>query len=489
VDIGHKIKNAGIWQALQIAIQVISQFGYMAIMARLLTKSDFGLMALASSFIGFAAIFSEGGMGEALIQKNNISQKHMNAALHASFCIAVILFIVFFLSAEYIAIFFNQPSLKLVIQIIGFTIILNSLGSISSALLQKNFRFQTTSIINIISTVIGYIIGILLAFNNFGIWSLVIATIVRSCISSITLLIASPLEISFKNYLAELKELFSFGFGIILLRINNFIVNQGTNITLGKILQTNQLGVFERTFSIKSLPGSYIGDILDTILFPALSEIQDEKERLFRTFQQTLGIVISLLFPLTIYLIFFSKEIILILLGNNWLEATFPLQIMLISLSLSTCGRMADSVIRAKGLVYRNVVRKMIYAFVLITTLSFGAYFYGIIGAAIAVSISALIDFCIMLFLIKGIFNQSIMKIVQKPIKYGLKISSLVLLEVVIFKLIFYNTNFDSILLFSINSIFIISILLVIIWKYPTFLGAYLHDLIIRLFPKNFHNI
>ena len=90
-----KLKSAGKWQTLQIVIQVIAQFGYMAIMARLLTKADFGLMALALSFIGFGTIFSEGGMGVSLIQRKNINQKHINAALQSSVLIGVVIFAIF----------------------------------------------------------------------------------------------------------------------------------------------------------------------------------------------------------------------------------------------------------------------------------------------------------------------------------------------------------------------------------------------------------
>src|SRR5690606_38368843 len=189
--------------------------------------------------------------------------------------------------------------------------------------------------------------------------------------------------------------------GMILARsLSNFSSN-GLNLVLGFIFQPAQLGLFERTNTIKSLPSKYLGNVLDTIMFPAMAEIQDEKERLFKVYQHGLGVVNTILMPISLYLIIFSEEIVLVLLGNQWIDAVIPLQIMFLVLPFSSSVRMADSVIRAKGLIYKNVVRRSIYLVILLATASIGAYFYGIIGAAAAVTFSYLCNYILMLFLVK----------------------------------------------------------------------------------------
>src|SRR5690606_36955594 len=327
MSLARKLKNAGIWQFIQVAIQVLAQFGYIAIMARLLSKADFGVMALASAFIGMGTIFSEGGMGAALIQRQHITQKHMNAAIQGSLIIGAVIFIIFFFSSAYIAQFFKQPILESIIKVIGINILFSSVSSVSSGLLQKNFKFKITSRITIATTIIGYVVGVVLAFLGLGVWSLVGATLTISILTTVGMFYYAPVKLSLRIHFQEWKELFSFGFGIILLKFNNYIANQGVSLVLGKIIPPAQLGVFERTYSIKSIPSIYLGNILDAVMFPAMSEIQDEKERLFRVYQHALGLVNSLLMPIAVFLIFFSKEIVLILLGDKWLEAVLPLQI------------------------------------------------------------------------------------------------------------------------------------------------------------------
>lgn len=480
----NKLKNAGFWQTLQVVIQVVSQFGYIAFMARLLSKADFGLMALASSFIAIGTIFSEGGMGAALIQRKNITQKHMNAALQGGILIGLSIFIIFFFTAKYIATFFDQPQLELLIKVIGVNVVLHSVSGISMMLMQKRFKFKHTATITMGASVIGYTAGILLAYDNWGVWSLVAAAITTTTLNAIGFFYLAPVKLTLKFHTKEWKELFSFGFGIILLKINNYLGNQGLNLVLGKIFTPGMLGVFERTYKIKTLPSTYLGNVLDTIMFPAMSEIQDENERLFRVYQHSLGVVNSVLLPVAVFLIFFSKEVVLILLGPNWLEAVLPLQIMFIVLPFSSSGRMADSVIRAKGLVYQNAVRKFIYVVFLITSISIGAYFYGIVGAAIAVTASYFFNYTLMLFLVRRIFNKSMHEIFLKPILSGVYLLGIVLAFVILFTTILNNWEHTSILNFVIITMLIGLIMAVIAWKKPSLLGSYLHDSIKKIFSK-----
>ena len=142
MSVTTKLKSAGLWQSLQVVIQIVAQFGYIAVMARLLSKSDFGLMAIANGFIGIGMLFSTAGMGSALIQHKNPTQKHINAALHGSFFLSLLVFLIIYFSSSSIAEFYKQPKLELIVKIIGFGIILNSINSISRSLLQKHLNLR-----------------------------------------------------------------------------------------------------------------------------------------------------------------------------------------------------------------------------------------------------------------------------------------------------------------------------------------------------------
>ena len=484
MSLSNKLKSAGTWQFLQVVIQVISQFGYMAVMARLLSKSDFGLMALASSFVALGILFGEAGMGAALIQRKDVTQRHMNAALQASIIIALSIFLVLFISAKTVAVFFEQPLLEQILKVVGLIVILGSISNVSSSLLQKSFRFKHTSIVTMLSAVTAYTIGVYLAFLNYGVWSLVIASTINVMLTSVVFLYLAPVKLSFKLHIKEMKDLFLFSTGMILSRLLNYGSFQGLILILGKIFQPADLGVFERTFIIKTMPGTYLGNVLDTIMFPAMSEIQDEQEKLFRVYQYSLGIVNTILMPVAVLLIFFTKEIVLLLLGKEWLEATLPLQIMFFVLPFITSIRMADSVIRAKGLIYKNVIRRSIYLVVLCITASIGAYFYGILGAAIAVTFSSLFNYFIMLILVQSIFNKTKTDIFLHPVLEGLKLSIFVFILTLIPTYLLDNWNHDSLVSFFISIFFVLSCVVFVAWKKPSFLGVYIQGVINKILSK-----
>jgi len=477
----NKLKGAGMWQALQVIALVATQFIYIGFMARLLSKADFGLIALAGSFIGIGTIFSEGGMRAALIQRQNITQKHMNAALQGSILMGVFAYALLFFFSKSIAAFFNQPALNLMLKVISIEVILNSISGISSGLLQKKFQFKKTSVVTISATIVGYAIGIILGFKGFGVWSLVAANLIASLICVTVFFYLAPLEFSFKIHVKEWKELFSFGFGVILLKISNYMGQRGINLVLGKIFTADLLGLFERAYRIKSLPSTYLGQILDTIMFPAMSEIQDENERLFRMYQQSLGMVNSILMPVAVYFIFFTHEIVLILLGDKWLEAVIPLQIMFAVLPFASSGRMADSVIRAKGLIYNNAIRKYIYVIILITATSLGAINYGVIGAAVGVSFSYFFDYIIMLYLVKNTFKKNRRDIFIAPALSGIKLSGFILLLLIIFTTLFGSWGKSRIDFFIIITVLTTSTIALLGWRRPSFLGHYIADTIIKL--------
>lgn len=426
-----RVISSGFWQLLDVIVLVVVQLIYFSIMARLLDKDAFGLMAITNSFVGIGIIFAESGMGPALIQRRNLTNRHITAALQGSFLFGSMLFILFIFIAPYAAIFFRQPELDNLIKVLSINFIFLSIGNASLGLLQRKFLFKKIFIIDTISAIIAYSAGIYLAYQGYGVWSLVIATLIFSLIKSTGFLAVAPLKFILGFHIKEWKDLFSFGFGLMLLRINNYVGSSGINLLLGKILNANLLGVFERTYRIKTLPSKYLGNVLDQVMFPVMAEVQNEKKRLFRIYQNSLGLVNSILIPVAVYLIFFAEEIVMILLGDKWTNAIIPLQIMFIVLPFSSSVRMADSVIRAKGLVYRNAWRKFLYVIVLLVSTGLGGYRYGLIGASVGVTFSYLFNYITMLFLVKSIFKKSIVEIFWQPVVIGLKLGFILLIVLV----------------------------------------------------------
>ncbi len=168
---------------------------------------------------------------------------------------------------------------------------------------------------------------------------------------------------------------------------------------------------------VKEIPSQFLAKIINQVMFPVMSEIQDEKERLIKIYKFGLGFSNSIMIPATVFLVFFSPEIVQILMGANWPEAVLPLQIMFLILTFSNSGKMTDEVIKAKGLIYKNVTRKYIFTVIILVLSSALGYLYGINGAAVGIVISYFINYLMMIVLVTNVFEGSIKEYFYQPFR------------------------------------------------------------------------
>ncbi|WP_347375011.1 lipopolysaccharide biosynthesis protein [Aequorivita sp. Q41] len=484
MSVFKQIKNGGLWSALETGGMILCQFLYIIFMARFLDKADFGLMAIVNAILNIGSIITDGGMGAALIQKQGITNKHKNAALQGGFLLGSIFFLTFLLGAEQIAHFFNNAQLPNLLRVSAISFIFLSLSSVSLNLLYKTFNFRYTSIVALISIFVGYTIGVIMGFYGYGVWSLVFASLTVTLLKTIGYFYFAPIKIKYGFYFKEWKELFGFGSGMILLKFSTYLSNGGVNLLLAKTLPVSTLGVFERSSQIKSLPSKHLGDILNKVMFPIMSQIQDEKERLFKVFYYGLGISNSILFPLTLYLVYFSNEIVNIMLGDKWTEAVIPLQIMFLVLPFAISNRMADSAIRAKGLIYKNVVRKCIYIVVLLSSTFILGYYYGIIGAAIAVTGSYIFNYLLMIHLIKKIFKKTFKEIFYVSLRESLRLTFLVGILLLLYHFTVQYFTINYLITFSVFSILMVISVGGLVLTKPKFFGTFINDLVISFKKK-----
>ncbi|WP_299523652.1 oligosaccharide flippase family protein [Winogradskyella sp.] len=484
MNLSDKIKNAGKWQSLSVISLSLLQFVYFAIMARLLLKEDYGLMAVVNGIIGIGNIFIQGGMGSALIQRKDVNNKHINGALQTSLLIGFVLYAVFYLLSPFISSVYNDIRLDGLVKVASLNLILLSLNNISINLLFKNYFFKNVSLVNIISNLIGYSIGVYLALNDYGVWSLVIATLLTSLISTIALFCFAPIKISLKVHYKAAEELFGFGSGMMLLSFSTFLSSKGLNLIFGKIFAQGILGIYERISTLKDLPSQLLAKIINKVMFPVMSEIQDENERLIKIYKFGLGFSNSIMIPTTVFLICFSPEIVQILMGPNWSEAIVPLQIMFLVLTFSNSGKMTDSVIRAKGLIYKNVTRKYIFTGIIIVLSGTLGYFYGINGAAIGIVISHFLNYLMMIVLVKNVFGGSIREYFYQPLLAGLKLGLYLGILIFGYKFLFNLLEKTDVAMFITFTIGLLILCVGILKFRPTIFGYYLETFFKKTFKK-----
>jgi O-antigen/teichoic acid export membrane protein len=393
MNLTERTLSNGAWQFSLVAFRTIAQLGVIAVLARLLTPEDFGLVAIANVTIGFVAMFTRFGLGQALVQRKDLTERHVRVSFTIAILSAVLLAGLLIISAPLVSSIFRNQSVTPVLRVLSLSFVLVNLGTVAEFLLIRDLAFDRLFRATVLTFTLGYsLAGISLALMGFGAWALVGATLATDLVSSIALTRLQPHSKRLLLSKKELKELIHFGGGITLANLANYLANTGDYFIVGRWLGAASLGIYQQAFNVMLLPAKYLGDVLDRVLFASASLVQEKSDSLAKGYRQSTSVVNLILMPLSVMMIVLAPEIILTLFGSKWQEAILPLQILLISVTFRTMSRISDAFIHAVGAVYDSALRKYIYAALLIAG-SIIALPWGIVGVAVAVTLAALSNY------------------------------------------------------------------------------------------------
>jgi PST family polysaccharide transporter len=303
------------WMFSAIGIRAVSEMLVVVILARLLTQKDFGVVAAALVVIKVLIIFSQLGIGPAIVQKSHLEDRHIKAAFSLSCLFGFFLTGLIYSIAPNIADFFRMEGLTAVLRIMSLVFSIQSISLTAESLLQREMKFRALSSIEVTSFVLGFgVVGICLAFMKFGIWSLVIAHLSQVFIKTILLLIIKdhPKRVCFER--DAVAELMNYGGGFTIARICNSIAGQGDNLVIGRWLGADALGLYGRAYQLMVMPATLFGMALDKVLFPAMAKIQTEQDRLKAVYKKGVALISLVILPISVMIYLLSSEIITVFL-------------------------------------------------------------------------------------------------------------------------------------------------------------------------------
>jgi O-antigen/teichoic acid export membrane protein len=387
------------WQFGGAIFQSFIQLGVLFVLARLISKADFGIVQSALIVVGFAKLLTQMGIGPALIQKANLTILHIRAGVTLTLILSFVFFAVVFLSSGLIANFFKMPDLQNVLKVVSVLFIMEGITTVSQSLLLRDMNQKVLVQIDFISYLIGYgIVAIALSYYGYGLWSLIFGQLMQSFLKSVLSYWKS--KHSIKPYWGkeEIRELLYFGGGFTIAKFFNYFANQGDNIITGRFLGADALGVYSRAYAIMVAPVSLIGTSLDKVLFPAMSARQNQPDRLVEAFIIGSKLITFLCIPVSCIIIFSSSEIVNVMLGSKWNDAIIPLQILTSGLIFRMGYKMGDCLSRATGNVYRRAKRQFIYALSMFVGCYIGSK-WGIIGVSLGTLFAIILNYILMIHL------------------------------------------------------------------------------------------
>ena len=375
-SIALKSVHGILWSAIErFSLQGI-QFLIGIVLARLLSPSDFGMIGMLSIFMGVSQTFIDCGFSSALIRQKEVSAKDYGTTFLINFFISLLAFLILFFAAPFIANFYDTPELELVVQVFSSTLIINALFTVHCVKLTRNVDFKTQSKASVCSAIISGAVGITLAYNGFGVWSLVFQTICNSTLSLILLTFLLKWFPSPAFSRASFHNLFGFGSKIFVASIISSIYSNLYNIVIGKKFSAATLGYYTRADQMGLLPSQNIAGILSRVTYPILSQLQDDSDRLRKVYIRYLQLSCFVIFPLMMGLAALAKPLIILLLGEKWSPSVVLLQILCLGLMLDPICNINLNLLYVKGrsdLVLKlEIIKKTIAITILVVSVPFG---------------------------------------------------------------------------------------------------------------------
>lgn len=376
------------WSAVErFSVQGIS-FLLSIIIARIVSPSAYGLIVMVQVFLSFSQLFIDGGFANALIQKKDRDETDYCTVFFFNLGVAISLYFLLFFLAPVIASFYEEPQLTSITRVISLNLILSSLAIVQKTRLTINLDFKTQTKAGLIAVIISGTIGVICAYSGFEVWALVIQGLVNQFIISMALMYFSRWKPKFIFSGESFKRLFSFGSKLMLSNILTSIYINVTNLVIGKKYSSADLAFYNRGFTLSQFPSTNLSDVMNRVIYPVLTEVQDDLDSLRREYLKYLHLTHYIILPLMGLLLVLAKPLIEVLLTPKWLDAVPYLQIFCLNFMFYPIQQQAGNPVAAIGhsgiLLKAQVLKRIVALGILIVTLtiSIPAVCWGILASS-----------------------------------------------------------------------------------------------------------
>jgi len=382
--------NSVNWNLLRVVIQTVVGLAVGILLARMLPPEDFGLLASAMIFIGFAETIGSLGMGSAVIQRPNLTEVQRRIAATLSLIMGLLLTLLVVALAPLLAMAFDNEQVTLVVRIMSISLFISALSAVSRGMLMRRLDFKLLFFIELASYIAGYAgLSLLLVFNGYGVWGLVWGALLSIGLSSVLVIWFEPLKLQWHLPRKDVMSLLHFGGGMSLNSIINYFAANVDYFAIGKFLNQHSLGLYSRAYHLVTLPLTKIATTLTSVMFPAYSEIQANPKRVKEIYYRVIQVVSLIVLPVMMSFSASAEYIIVGLYGENWTEAVSAFRILAVAGIFKVIFHLAGPVVQATGHVYKELRRQAVY-FVLLAVGCFSVADRGIEAVACVVVVGSL---------------------------------------------------------------------------------------------------
>lgn len=385
-------------QGIQLIVQII--------LARLLMPEEYGLIAIVMVFISLANIFIQSGFSTALVQKKDTDEVDFSSIFYINLLISVLLYIIIFISAPYIASFYFTPQLTVIFRVLPVILIFGAFNSVQYAFVARNMLFRRLFISSLVAIITSGILGIAAAYIGLGVWALVIQQISNQLIITIVLWFSIKWRPRLLFSYKRVKVLFTYGSKLLISALIDTIYTDLCTLLIGRLYNSSMVGFYNKGKQLPQLLVDSINVPILSVLLPTLSVHQDDKEKVKEMMRRAVMTTSFILFPMMIGLAAVAEPLVRIILTEKWLPAVPFIQIFCFQYALRPIHTANLQAIKAIGrsdiYLKLEIIKKVIGLTILIVSLNYNIY-----AIAFGVALSSIISTFINAYPNKVLLNYS----------------------------------------------------------------------------------
>ncbi len=394
-DIKQKAVKGVFWSFCERFGSLLILFTANVVLARMLTPEDFGLVGILMAFVMISQILIDGGLGNALIQRQKITTIDSSTVFYTNIAVAIVCYGALFFGANAIAAFYDQELLSQLIKVLGLVVVVDAFGAVQNNLLMKNVDFKRITIVKVGAALFSTVIAIVAAILGMGVWSLVLQYMAFSIVKTLLLWLLSSWRPVLVFSKVSFMDLFGYGAKLLFASLLSEAYRNLQVLIIGKFFPKAEVGYYSQAKHLQDVPVGAIVTIVNQVTFPVFSQLQDDKEQLVRGLRRSLKILTFLNFPLMMCLVIMAKSIFLLVLGEQWLDSVpyfqwlcggFGLLLVIHNTNINAIKAVGQSGI----VLYLEIIKKilglcMIFGFILLG--------YGAMSIMWALAINSFIEF------------------------------------------------------------------------------------------------
>lgn len=366
----------------QFGTQIVG-FIVSLVLARLLLPEEFGLIGMIAVFISVGKALVDSGLTQSLIRSKKLDQEDFSTVFYFNLATSIFIYGIIYFGAPLVANFYDQVILTPILRLYCITFIITAFSAVQLARLTQKMDFKTQTLVAIPSIIIGGIVGVVMAYMGYGVWSLVWNQIFTALVSTVQLWIYSKWSPSFVFSIKKFKEHFNFGYKLTLSSLLDRVFSNIYLIVIGKYFAPAQVGFYTRAQTTKQLPVQNISAALNKVTYPLFAKIQEDDVRLKRVYSQLMQMVVFVITPVMVLLAIIAEPLFVFLFTEKWLPAVPYFQILCATGILYPIHAYNLNVLKVKGrsdlFLKLEIIKKIVIIIAIAITIKFGiiALIYG----------------------------------------------------------------------------------------------------------------